>query len=192
MRSPGDDPLNATDPLGLCVKGFGFICKTIHKAAHAADKVRHATANALDKTRHFVAANKKAFATAGIFIATIPLDETGAGEAIDAEAVTADAVDDGASQVVRHYTTDEGAAGIRAQGSIQPSADGNTYLTPDSYADGPSAQAGLNLDKTPTGYFELPTPPGSPPPTPVAGGTGTEIPIPGPVPLPPGTFFNPF
>ena len=127
-------------------------------------------------------------------VATLPLDETGLGEAADAGVAegVGDAADEGASQTLRHYTTDDGAAGIQTLGRIRPSPDGNTYLTPDIYGDGASARAGLNLDKTPTGYFELPAPPGSPPPSPVVGGTGSEVPIPGPVPLPPGTPFNPF
>ena len=99
--------------------------------------------------------------------------------------------DAGGSQL-RHYTTDEGAEGIQATGTIRPSADGNTYLTPDHYADGPGARAGLNLSHTPTGYFELPAPTGAPAPIPVEGGTGAEVPVPGPVTLPPGTPFNPF
>jgi hypothetical protein len=135
-------------------------------------------------------------AVALVAVGTLPLDETGLGEAADAGVASAegvsDAADEGASQVLRHYTTDEGAAGIKAQGRILPSSDGNTYLTPDSYEDGPSAQAGLNLDRTPTGYFELPAPSGSPAPTPVVGGTGSEVPIPGPVPLPSDAAFNPF
>ncbi len=113
----------------------------------------------------------------------------------DEEAAGLDAVEDTADEapiLLRHYTDDDGADGIRATGTITPSTDGNTYLTPDQYADGPSARAGLNLNRTPTGYFEFPAPPGAPAPTSVAGGTGTEVPVPGPVSLPPGTPFNEF
>ena len=40
----GNDPLNLTDPTGMCVKFFGSVCEAIHKVAHVADKVRHTVA----------------------------------------------------------------------------------------------------------------------------------------------------
>ncbi len=90
----GDDPLNATDPLGLCWSPVG--CGLLKRATKDLRSARHKVAHAADKVRHFAAAHKKELATVGVFIATIPLDETGAGEAIDTEAVTADVASDAA------------------------------------------------------------------------------------------------
>jgi hypothetical protein len=58
--------------------------------------------------------------------------------------------------VVRHYTTDEAAESIASDGVIVPGQSNLTYLTPDEYPSGAAAQAGLSLDKTPTGCFEIP------------------------------------
>ena len=118
---------------------------------------------------------------AGDEAASVGADDTGA---VDGE----DEGDDGGScgeeggGTLRHYTTNEGAEGIDALGQIRPSEDGLTYLTPDEYADGASAQAGLAMSQTPDGYFEVPSPVGAPEPSPVVGGTGREVPVPGPVP----------
>jgi hypothetical protein len=38
----GDNPVNETAANGTCVKGLGFLCKTVHVVAHAADVTRHA------------------------------------------------------------------------------------------------------------------------------------------------------
>jgi hypothetical protein len=108
-----------------------------------------------------------------------------------AEDVGEEATDEAASSL-RHYTTADRAEQILADGKINPSADGHTYLTPDVYDDGPSAQAGLALGHTPDGYFEIPTPSGAPAPTPVEGGTGLEVPVPGAVQLPADAIFVPF
>ena len=57
-----------------------------------------------------------------------PLSGAGAGgevTAVDDAAVgECTATEDARDELLRHYTTDEGAAGIQATGTIRPSADG--------------------------------------------------------------------
>ena len=55
-----------------------------------------------------------------------------------------------------HYTSDAGAAGIQAGGQIVPGRAGTTWISPTQYGDAATAQAGLALPTTPTGYFEIP------------------------------------
>ncbi len=100
------------------------------------------------------------------------------------------------ANMLRHYTNDEGAAGILESGRINPSKDGYTYLTPDEYADGPTAQEQLSLRHAPTGYFKVPISK-TPTPEPVGPGNGqpgggSEVRVPGSVNLPSGTTFHPF
>lgn len=58
---------------------------------------------------------------------------------------------------VRHYTTSEFAESISKGGEITPGpVSGKTWLTPDEYLDGVTAQSKLALNKTPDGYFEIP------------------------------------
>lgn len=58
---------------------------------------------------------------------------------------------------VRHYTTTEAAESITKAGKTIPgSSSGRTWLTPDEYLDGATAQSKLALNKTPDGYFEIP------------------------------------
>lgn len=58
---------------------------------------------------------------------------------------------------VRHYTTAEAAESITKAGKTIPgSSSGKTWLTPDEYLDGATAQSKLALNKTPDGYFEIP------------------------------------
>lgn len=58
---------------------------------------------------------------------------------------------------VRHYTTTEAAESITKAGKTIPgSSSGKTWLTPDEYLDGATAQSRLALNKTPDGYFEIP------------------------------------
>lgn len=60
--------------------------------------------------------------------------------------------------VVRHYTTSGAAESIAKGGSIEPGLNsGKIWVTPDRYASGAEARAKLALDKTPDGYFEIPT-----------------------------------
>lgn len=64
----------------------------------------------------------------------------------------------GGEDVLRHYTTREAAEAITKGGSIEPGAQsGKIWLTPDRYASGAEARAKLALNKTPDGYFEIPT-----------------------------------
>jgi hypothetical protein len=182
----GGDPVNGRDPTGRC---FILSCHTWQGVSNtvagwgdavtggATREIRGALSLAQPD---FSSSGYQGGAVAGIATAVlIPGDEE------------AGAVDEGGS-LLRHYTTDEGAEGIHITGTIKPSPDGYTYLTPDHYGNGPSAQAGLDLSHTPTGYFEFPAPSGAPTPSPVPGGTGTQVPVLGPVKLPPGTRFNPF
>jgi hypothetical protein len=72
----------------------------------------------------------KSLALGATFVATIPLDETGAGEGLDAAEASAfaasDAGDSG-SIVVRHYTDDVGRSAI--EGSEPPTLRAGTYVT---------------------------------------------------------------
>jgi hypothetical protein len=63
----------------------------------------------------------------------------------------------GAEGVLRHYTTEQGARGIQADGEIAPGAEsGRVYLTPDQYGSALEAQQQLALKESPFGYFEVP------------------------------------
>jgi hypothetical protein len=102
-----------------------------------------------------------------------------------------------AGDTLLHYTTADRAEQIIGDGEINPSADGNTYLTPDRYADGSTAQSRLAMGTEPEGYIEVPRPAGAPEPTgvdPFNGqpGGGLEVRVPGPVSVPPGSVFHPF
>jgi len=96
-----------------------------------------------------------------------------------------------------HYTTQAGFEGISASGSINPSADGNVYLTPVLYLDGESAQSFLALSRTPIGYFVIPKAdailfglPGKVAPANGQPGNGIEIKAPHPVPIRNSTFVR--
>jgi hypothetical protein len=60
------------------------------------------------------------------------------------------------NEVLYHYTTDKGAEGIQESGKIRQSIDGYTYLTPQYFTNGNTAQSNLALSQTPTGYFTIP------------------------------------
>ena len=63
----------------------------------------------------------------------------------------------GVPGTVRHFTTSEFADSISKGGEITPGpVSGRTWLTPDEYLDGATAQSRLALNKTPDGYFEIP------------------------------------
>ncbi|MDO8390244.1 MAG: RHS repeat-associated core domain-containing protein [Actinomycetota bacterium] len=67
------------------------------------------------------------------------------------------ATEAGMPATVRHYTTAEFGESISKGGEITPGvSSGKTWLTPDEYLDGVSAQSKLALNKTPDGYFEIP------------------------------------
>jgi hypothetical protein len=91
---------------------------------------------------------------------------------------------------VYHYTTQAGYVGITTSGVINPSRDGNVYVTPAYYSTPAEAQAKLALSQAPVGYFVIPKAdilPASPP-SPVAPangqpGGGVEIKAPHPVPV---------
>ena len=93
------------------------------------------------------------------------------------------------SPSLRHYTTQEGADGIREDsGLIQPSGDGITYLTHDIFFSGQVAQDRLSLRRRPVGYFSISTHTlrglqfrGPVKPDNGGGGGGSEYVVPGPV-----------
>lgn len=67
------------------------------------------------------------------------------------------ATEAGMPGTVRHYTTSEFADSISKGGEITPGpVSGRTWLTPDEYLDGATAQSRLALNKAPDGYFEIP------------------------------------
>ena len=57
---------------------------------------------------------------------------------------------------LNHYTNEDGRVGIRIDGIIGTSVDGNAYVTPDIYTSGAEAQARLALRNRPTGYWQVP------------------------------------
>jgi hypothetical protein len=90
-----DNPVNGVDPLGLSWYDPSWAHKVVNREIRGAKKVRH-----------FAATHKKDVITAAVIIATIPLDETGAGEAIDAEVLATDAASDGAADVAEDVISD--------------------------------------------------------------------------------------
>jgi len=78
-----DDPLNFEDPMGLCI----IVC--LHTIAHA-----------FDDARHFFAAHRVQIVAIVLSVATLPLDEVGVGEALDA--TTFEALDGSSSISLRN------------------------------------------------------------------------------------------
>ena len=117
-----DDPVNWLDPLGLSWYDPSWAHKAIHRFARGAAKVGH-----------FVSTHKQAVITAATIIATLPLDETGIGEAIDADVIAGDATADVTADAVSDEAANEAAAEGAAEG-----ADQIAYQAPDSAADGTS------------------------------------------------------
>jgi hypothetical protein len=84
--------------------------------------------------------------SASLFVEASRTCTTLAARSVAAEAAT-----------VRHYTTSEFAESISKGGEITPGlSSGKTWLTPDEYLNGVTAQSRLALNKTPDGYFEIP------------------------------------
>jgi len=98
----GDDPVNGVDPLGLSWYDPSWVHTAVHRFARGADKVSH-----------FVSTHKKAAIVVATIIATLPLDETGIGEAIDADViggeVTADVTADVVGDEAANEVAEEGA-----------------------------------------------------------------------------------
>jgi hypothetical protein len=111
----GDDPVNAVDPLGLfgCSSlGFLGLSSACHNTVTAVKHSVHDTVHVADTVRHFVAAHKQSIITAAIIVATLPLDETGIGEASDAEAVAADVTAEATEEGVVDELANEGAGEV--------------------------------------------------------------------------------
>jgi hypothetical protein len=87
----------------------------VHKAIHR-------FARGVDKVGHFVATHKQAVITAAVIIATLPLDETGIGEAIDADVIGADVTADGAADVVSDEIASEGTQAASAANATDEAA----------------------------------------------------------------------
>jgi hypothetical protein len=138
----GDDPLNATDPLGLC---FLDLCQAAKAVVKAAKKVAHVIATRpveaalavlaaplllpvnveIGGGAYLAVKHPKAAITVLVVAATIPLDETGAGEAIDAEAFATEEAGGGPSFITNgngeSVPVPEGATGP------QPTANGKGF-----------------------------------------------------------------
>jgi RHS repeat-associated protein len=113
-------------------------------------------------------AEQGASAATGISRATGAVDDAAAvaGVADDASGLTSSTntprasgvADDSLPSTVRHYTTNEAAVPISKGGYIRPSAQsGRTWVSPDEYLSGATAQERLALPRTPDGYYEIPT-----------------------------------
>jgi len=118
----GDDPVNAIDPLGQSWYDPSWAHKVIHRLARGADKVGH-----------FVSTHKRDVITAAVILATLPLDETGVGEAIDADVIGTDAAADATADVVSDEMANEAAEAESAEG-----ADQMAYQAPDTGGEGTS------------------------------------------------------
>ena len=81
----GDDPVNWIDPLGLSWYDPSWAHKAVDRLERGADKVGH-----------FVTTHKKLTENVGLFAASLLLEETGIGEAIDAS-IFGEAAGDGAA-----------------------------------------------------------------------------------------------
>jgi len=123
----GDNPVNWIDPLGLSWYDPSWVHKAIHRFARGADKVGH-----------FIATHKQAVITAAVIIATLPLDETGLGEAIDADVIGADVTADGTADLVSDEMANEAAeeegaeAADQEQAADQTPSCGAQSFTPDT------------------------------------------------------------
>jgi RHS repeat-associated protein len=166
----GDNPVSAIDPSGL-ESWFGKLVTAINPIHYFKEEI----------TDYEDGCGYLQSVVHGLEGAVVgALDVSGVGEeaaAADGAEALADTVADDEAEVVRHYTGELGALGIERDASIRTSADGIVYLTTDVYSNGADAQAGLNLDNAPTGYFEIPSDRilGAEGPYPVPGGSGTQI-----------------
>jgi hypothetical protein len=83
-----DDPLNSTDPLGLKGGPGPGVVNLLHRnCSNPRSKTCSAAKKKVNRMEHpkgSFTSFLKAFAVAATFVATVPLDETGAGEVIDA------------------------------------------------------------------------------------------------------------
>jgi hypothetical protein len=121
--------VNWVDPLGLSFLDPSWAHKAIDRLARGADKIGN-----------FVSTHKKAVITAAVIIATLPLDETGIGEVIDADVATAEATTDVATDVVADEVSDEAAEEVSEQATdeeAEQAADeslscGGQSFTPDT------------------------------------------------------------
>jgi len=82
-----------------------------------------------DKVGHFVSTHKQAVITAATIIATIPLDETGIGEAIDADVIGTEGAADATADVVGDVGGDTapeffGGRGLSSSRDFDPAAAG--------------------------------------------------------------------
>jgi pretoxin HINT domain-containing protein len=114
----GDNPLNESDPLGL---SGDVAADTAYNRAHHDDcglrGERKCHGWGIGK---FLKKHWRVIATAGIVIATLPLDEAGVGEEIDADAISADVSAD-AAEDASDDASDE-SAGCAGQ-SFTPSTE---------------------------------------------------------------------
>jgi hypothetical protein len=83
-----------------------------------------------DKVGHFVSTHKKAAIAVATVIATLPLDETGIGEAIDADVIGGEATADVTADVVGDQVTDEAATEEADQvgGALQADSGGARFV----------------------------------------------------------------
>ena len=101
----GNDPLNGTDPSGQCGGFFHDLCSAVDAGKKVVKKVAKVTVKVAEKAAPVVA-------IAAVAIATIPLDETGVGEAIDAEVISTNA-----TEAATASATDEAASVSEANAS---------------------------------------------------------------------------
>jgi hypothetical protein len=122
----GDDPVNGVDPLGLSWYDPSWAHTAVHRLARGVDKVSH-----------FVSTHKKAAIVVATIIATLPLDETGIGEAIDADVIGGEATADVTADVVGDEAANEVAEEGAQEEAEQEVADnapscGAQSFTPDT------------------------------------------------------------
>jgi len=94
----GDNPVNWIDPLGRSWIDPSWAHAAINRITRGAKKVGH-----------FVSTHKQAVIAAATIVATLPLDLTGAGEAIDAGVIGAEGAADVTTDVVADELSEEAA-----------------------------------------------------------------------------------
>jgi len=117
-----NNPLAGTDPSGQCGGFLHDLCSAVDAGKKVVHKVEKVTEKVVHKAAPIVA-------IAAVAVATIPLDETGTGEAIDASVIGGEVAADSASDAPV-------AIGEDMANRVQPYADS---VGADTYQPDPSA-----------------------------------------------------
>jgi hypothetical protein len=111
--------VNGVDPLGLSWYDPSWAHKAVDRLDRGAKKVGH-----------FVSTHKQAVIAVATIVATLPLDLTGAGEAIDAGVLTADAAADVTADVVTDEAADATSDTLFSAGGQSVAGEGSGSTLP--------------------------------------------------------------